>query len=187
MTRAEKQVKAWAVYQSVKDDIKTQSFLYLKIGEKLRQIRDEQLYMYISEGGFDTFQDFLNNPEIGIRPSTAYNYIGIYEEYILRLGMSFEEVMEIPQNRLMRLRPQLKDKEVEEAREIVNDLGSLTNYDFDIVSEEKGFRRLEKPIMYQDKITNKWVIEFDQDTVEKIIETQSKTVIYPATQEEELS
>jgi len=172
------EAKAWAVYESLRNDLKTSSHLFLRIGEKLKEIRDEKLYLHLGDGGFDTFSDFLNNPEIGIRKSTAYVYIGIYEEYRLRLGMSEEDIVEVPINRLMRLRPQIANKEVTEALEIVGDLSVMTNYDFDLESTERGYRIIEKPIIYQSKETDRWVIEFSPEITEKIINVKDKSILF---------
>jgi hypothetical protein len=173
-----KKEKAWVLYENLRNDIKSQSFFYLNIGEKLKIIRDEKLYLHLGEGGADTFNDFIQNAEIGLRPSTAYLYIGVYEEYILRLGMSREEVSQIPLNRLMRLKTVVKELEEEQAVETVRDLGVLTNFDYDIEATERGYREFDKPLVYRDKETREWIIEYDCNNTKKIIEYNSQLIIY---------
>ena len=150
---------AWSLYKETQLLLRKQGELFLLIGKNLKQIRDEKLYRYLGEGGFDTFKDFLNNPEIGIRPATAYLYIRIYEYYIEQLKLSTEEVVQIPINRLMRLLPALKEKENNEAKQIVEEIQNLTSYDFDVVIGEKHLE-VDKPLVYKCKVCGKWKIEY---------------------------
>jgi len=150
---------AWSLYKEVQTLLRRQGELFLLLGKDLKTIRDQKLYRYLGEGGFDTFRDFLNNPEIGIRESTAYLYIRIYEYYIERLKIPTEEVVQIPLNRLMRLLPRLKEREDEEAREIVNEIQNVTTYDFDVIVGEKQLD-VDKPLVYRCKVCGKWKIEY---------------------------
>ncbi len=50
---------------------------FLVLGERLKKIRDEQLY----EHEYDNFDSFVG--EIRISRSTAYKIIGVYEKFIL--------------------------------------------------------------------------------------------------------
>jgi len=150
---------AWSLYKEVQTLLRRQGELFLLLGKDLKTIRDQKLYRYLGEGGFDTFRDFLNNPEIGIRESTAYLYIRIYEYYVERLKIPTEEVVQIPLNRLMRLLPRLKEREDEEAREIVNEVQNVTTYDFDVIVGEKQLD-VDKPLVYRCKVCGKWKIEY---------------------------
>lgn len=144
--------------------IKQQAKLFLMLGKELKDIRDEELYKNLGEGGNDTFIQYLNNPEIGLRQSTAYLYIRIYEYYILKLQMTEEEVIKTPINRLMRLLPHLKKMEDEKAIELIEQSSQLTNYDYD---EELKERKLfsQRPTVYQCKECGKWVIEYREKDI----------------------
>lgn len=173
----EKRETAWSEYQKLQVAIRTQAELYLMIGETLKNIRDMRLYKYLGDGGYDTFQYFLNNHEIGLRPSTAYLYIRLYEYYIQQLQMSHETVVQVPINRLMRLLPTLKQKDDEESKEIVEKMTELTNFDFDEEIKEKQLET-PRPILYKDKETGKYVFEFVPSQILRIINKDTDKVIY---------
>lgn len=168
---------AWELYNQLRNSIVTQAFLFIDIGKKLKDIRDDKLYKYLGEGGYSTFQHFLANPEIGLRPSTSYLYIRLYEYYIEQLQISREQLMEIPINRLMRLLPSLKEMDDDKARETITDLGQLTSYDYDIEVVE---RKIEKarPKLFKNKDNGMWKFEFDPDCVESIVNTKTGETIY---------
>lgn len=144
--------------------VKQQALLFLRLGRVLKDIKDHELYKDMGEGGFDTFQQFLNNPEIGLKPSTAYLYIRIYEYYQLELHMGEEEIIKTPINRLMTLMPHLKKMKDKDAKKLVEDTQDLTNYDF---KEEMAERELvvQKPSVYLHSECNKYRIEYKEDQI----------------------
>jgi len=168
---------AWNETEKLQFAIRKQAELYLVIGEILKRIRDEKLYSYLGEGGYDTFQHFLNNAEIGLRPSTAYLYIRIYEYYIQQLSMTHEQIIQIPINRLMRLLPTLKTKPDNESKEIVQNISQLTNYDFDEEIKEKKMET-PKPLLFKDKETGKYIFQFNPEQVLRIINSETGETIY---------
>lgn len=153
------QKKAWNLYTELQAEIKEQAKLFLLIGRNLKIVRDEHLYRQIGEGGFDTFEQFINNPEIGLRYSTAYLYIRIYEYYVERLKLLQEQVIRVPVNRLMRLLPVLKKKDDDEARGIVEEISEVTNYDYDQLLIEKKLDLPDRPRVYRCKECGKWKVE----------------------------
>lgn len=174
-----KRDSAWIAYDNLQKYIKKQAELYIVIGKTLKDIRDQKLFTYLGEGGYDTFQQFLNNHEIGLRPSTAYLYIRIYEYYIERLQLLPAQIIEIPINRLMRLLPSLKQKEDEESKQIVENISTLTNYDFDVEVKEKSLET-KRPILYKDKETGKYVFEFYPEQMERIVDMNTGETIWEA-------
>lgn len=157
------QQKAWNLYNDLQAAIREQAKLFLVIGKILKTIRDEKFYRQLGEGGFDTFEQFINNPEIGLRYSTAYLYIRIYEYYVEQLQLLEEQIIKIPLNRLMRLLPILKEKEESEAKEIVEQAAAVTNYDFDQVLKERNIEFAKRPRVYICKICGKWRVEIDPE------------------------
>jgi hypothetical protein len=152
---------AFNIYNDLQVAIKQQAKLFLIIGRLLRDIRDKELFKYLGEGGYDTFIHFLNNPEIGLRQSTAYLYIRIYEYYVERLRLSEEEVLEIPINRLMRLLPALKTKNDIEAKETILRIGKMTNYDSDQEIKESKLET-ERPLLYRHKDCGKFIFQYEE-------------------------
>lgn len=169
------QTRAYVLYTEIRELVRVQARLFLDLGQKLKRIRDEKLYRQIGEGGYESFSQFLNNPEIGLRTSTAYLYIRIYEFYIGRLGLSEGRVTEIPLNRLMRLLPALKQKSESEAKEIIERVGGLTNYDYDVEVKERKLES-DRPKLYVDKESGKYVFEFISGEVDRIVETDPSGV-----------
>ena len=168
ITKIKKEQKlAYDMYDLLQKSIREHAKLFLKIGRILKEIRDYELHKHIGDGGFDTFQDFLNNPEIAVKPSTAYLYIRIYEYYVDRLGLLEQEVIEIPVNRLMRALPALKKLDDDKAKEMITDIKYMTNQDYEIEVKEKGLDFI-KPSIYKDKETGLYIIDFEEKDVLKI-------------------
>lgn len=172
------QRKAFDLYGQLQTAIKEQARLFLVVGKILKQIRDEKLYRQIGEGGYDTFHHFLNNPEIGIPQSTAYLYIRVYEYYVFKLKMLEAEIIAIPINRLMKLLPALKKKEDEEAKALISSIGFMTNTDYGKEIEEKKLGS-DRPRLYHSNIEGKWIFEFKEEQVEKIINKTKGEIIFP--------
>lgn len=169
--------KAWEIYTFLQQALRKQAELFIEIGKALKQMRDERLYLQLGKGGFDTFQQFLNNAEIGIRPSTAYLYIRIFEYFMERLKMTQAEVLDIPITRLMRLLPVLKEKTDDEAKKIVEKISGLTTYDFDVVVGEDKLET-DRPTLFKDKETGKYIFEFKPDQMLRIVNKETGVKIY---------
>lgn len=165
------QKNAWDLYQGLQEALRNESKYFLIKGKILKDIRDTKSYRYLGEGGFDTFKDFLNNPEIGLnKPSTEYLYIRVYEFYIETLGLDENDVVKYPLNRLMRLLPQLRKLDPDKAKEQVEELMMMTNVDF---YDEVKKRKLDpnRPKIIRDKDTGLYKIEFTREMVLSIKET----------------
>lgn len=178
ITRKEiKQAMAYTTYLELRQRMESMSLTYLEIGRLLKLIRDEKLYKYLGNGGYDTFLEFINNPEISISQGTVYNYIRTYEFYILKLDMNPDDVMRISTPRLIAMIPVLKDKTIEEAKEEILQMGALTHTDYLQQRTEKGYEQ-EKPNLYLDKLTNKYILEFREFNMLKIYNKDKKEIIY---------
>lgn len=140
--------------------IKEQARLFLVIGNILKQIKEGQLYLHMGQGGYDTWEHFLNNPEVGLRRSTAYLYIRIYEYYIEKLKMKEDEVTAIPINRLMRILPKVKEMSDEQAKEFTQSIGYMTSHDFDAELKDRGMD-YSRPLLRTDKNCGRYIFEFD--------------------------
>ncbi len=162
------QRRAYELYKSIQDLVQSQAALFLELGKALKTVRDEKLYRQIGEGGYETFGQFLNNPEIGLPQSTAYLYIRVYEYYVQRLGLPEKEVIEVPINRLMRLLPSLKQREDQESREIVSNIGKMTNYDYGKEVQEKQLEIL-RPQLYREKESGMFILEFDEGQLQRVV------------------
>ena len=140
-----KQENAFKLYQRCIHLKKKQGELALEFGYVLKKIRDEKLFKYIGDGGFDNFYQFLSSPEISLNPNTALMYIRVYEFYIEKLKLPKEELIEIPVNRLNQLKSGLEDKTKEEVLEWIEKAKVLGRRDFEKEMEEAKFKK-EKDI-----------------------------------------
>jgi len=150
---------AWNLFESLQLAIQKHLELFLVIGQFLNEINDQKLYKDLGEGGYDTFEQFVQNPEVGLRHSTARLYMRIYSYYIEQLKLPQADVTKIPLNRLMRLLPSLKKMEDDEARKVIVDVTPLTSSDFDAHVAEKKFEQ-ERPMLKRCKDCGGWVFEF---------------------------
>lgn len=173
-----KQEKAYSNYSQLINTGGQEIALYLFRGKLLKEIRDEKLYNYLGEGGYDTFQMFLQDPELKWKPSTSYAYIRIYEYYVLRLNLSDTELRRIAWNRLQMVLPKLKAKEDGEAKEIITSIGEMTHSDYKKEIEEKKLT-IDKPSLYRDDETSKWIFEFREHQMSRIYNLDKKVVIFP--------
>jgi hypothetical protein len=89
-----------------------------------------------------------------------------------------EEIVSIPINRLMKLLPALKKKEDNEAKELIQSIGFMTNVDYGKEVEEKKLE-IERPHLYHSILEGKWVFEFKPEQIEKIVNRETNEVIYP--------
>jgi len=74
----------------------------LLLGFYLKTIRDKKLYRYLD---CSSFSEFLGQPEISIRRSTAYSFIRIYELYSQRLNINPETIKQIGHGKLQIIEP----------------------------------------------------------------------------------
>jgi hypothetical protein len=150
--------KAFDAFHRVVELQKAGIMWFLDMGKTLYEIREDKLYNYMGNGGFDTYRQFLHNPEIGFSEQSAYLYTSVYEFYCLKLGYGADEIKDLPLNRLKKLIPLLKDKTIAEAKAKVEESRGLTLGDFEAETsqEEQG----DKPQVWLDPETRKWIIEF---------------------------
>jgi hypothetical protein len=152
--------------------------LYLELGKTLYKIREEKLYLYMGNGGFDTYRDFLDNPEISFSEPAAYEYTSVYEFYCLKHGYQLEDLQDFPLNRLKRLIPLLKnEQEPEKVKQQIESVRGQTSRDFEASISPIA---PDKPQVYIDKESLKWVIKFKPETTLEIINiTNGENILQP--------
>lgn len=167
--------EAYKIYQELIQSLQAQVGLFLVTGKLLKTIRDKKLYKQLGQDeGFRSFNDFLLNAEIGLRRTTAYMYIKIYELYVERLGLEASELQKIPVTRLYRLVPYV-EKEIKEGKEkemrlLVQDIEHMPNFSFDEEVKARGMET-KKPMVRRDAKTGKYFIEFLPDSILYIKDT----------------
>jgi len=160
-----KPVLAFDLYQKTIFLLKEQRKLFLDLGFVLAQIKNNQLYKQMGDGGFDTWRSFLANPEINISPSTADVYIKVYEFYIEKLKLPRKEVLEIPLVRLNMMKSKLESLDDEGKADLLSKAKTLSYNDFKIEAVYNGVEVI-RPI----KITKclncqKLIVKYDPNQI----------------------
>ena len=168
---------AFRIYNKVQEALREQNKMFLIIGQALKLIRENELYKYMGNGGFETFGDFINNPEIGLKQSTAYLYIRVFEYYVERLEFTEKQLITYPLNRLMKLLPHLKKKSDEEAKELLTNIGNMTDFDYNIEVKEKKLNS-KKPALYLDKETGLYILDFEENQMLRIYNKTENKVLW---------
>ncbi len=88
---------------NLKRNIETQ---FLQMGALLKRIRDERLYETLS---YETFEEYIAQPELALNRSTVYKIIGVYEDFGMCNQLDID-IAEIGYAKLDRIR-QFKDQE----------------------------------------------------------------------------
>lgn len=140
---------------------------FVEIGRLLKIVRDQKLYEYAGEGGYDTFTEFIADSDISIAPSTAYAFIFLYEKYILGLGFSEEKIAGIPWYKLHLLATKVKPKTKEEAEEWIGKAQTLSISDFkaelaEAESNLTGEKKLVYPTIQKCSVCGNWKVLTDQ-------------------------
>ena len=55
---------------------------FLLLAEKLKTVRDMQLYKTLN---YDTFEEYIAQPELSFNRSSVFEFISIYEKFVLEL------------------------------------------------------------------------------------------------------
>lgn len=163
-TQTNKEQLAYTEYKNCETLMKRQATLFVELGENLKNIRDNKLYKYIGDGGFETWGRFLSQPEINLGFSTAYCYIRIVEVYIHLLQLDKQEVESRPFTKLQKLLPVLSKMTPEEAKTFYFVVIELGAKDFaDEIKKLKGETKKQKPRAKECKTCGKWDLTIEHN------------------------
>jgi len=98
---------AFEIHQSILTLKRQMGMAFVELGRLLKQIRDEGYYQVL---GYDSFQSYVINSELGFSRRTAYNYIEIYEWYVDKLAYEVQYLAEIGQDKLLRALPIIREE-----------------------------------------------------------------------------
>jgi hypothetical protein len=89
----------------------------LIMGKLLYDIQEQQIYQQL---GYGTFEEYLADPELSFKRSTAYNLKKTYKQWVLDYGYSIDELGEIGFERLLEVgkvaTPETKDSWLNKAQ-----------------------------------------------------------------------
>ena len=116
----------------------------LRLGKYFKELRDKKLYKYIFGQDDSTWTEFLATPEIRFERSSVYNFIGLYELWILKLGYLEKEITDIGYKRLMLVTP-ITRKNPEQAQEWLSAADTMSQSDLiNTVREAEGKEPMKK-------------------------------------------
>lgn len=166
------------------EDLKRIQYAYKTIwferARILKQIKDTRSYKYINGLGYLSWEEFCSDPIVGMSRVTANLHISLYEYYVEQLKLSEEQLSDIPIGRLTKIlnSPDLTD----EQRELsLVDAKLLSDRDFYKSMDERLGGKPDRPTLYLNGATQKWVFKFTPDTMEKIVDESEDKIIWQNT------
>lgn len=103
---------------------------FVTMGRLLASLKNDDAYQE-AQGGYETWQSYLAQPEIGLSVSEANRLIQIYDTFVRRFGFEEEHIATVPIKNLHYLLPIAKDMEDrEEVGGLLDDAASLSQRDF---------------------------------------------------------
>lgn len=93
---------AWENKEELVFHRKEVQYNFLHLARLLKLNRDKSYYKLL---GYDSFEEFLADPELAFRKSTAYMLIGHFELYVEKLHRQNEELADVGSRRLTIIRP----------------------------------------------------------------------------------
>lgn len=137
---------------------KSMSAMMFGVAEILKKIRDNEYYKDL---GYDTFTEYVQTPEIGFNPRTAYYYVEIYEMFILEKGYTPETLMDYSYDKLRKLLPIVRKES--DTEEVMDKALALKWTDFEKNYKEEKENNghedyLSAPEFYRCSDCGKWII-----------------------------
>lgn len=145
---------------------------FLEIGKVLKQIRDDGLFQDL---GYSTTTEWLKSPEISLSERWAWAAISIYETFVEKLKMDFEEVAKIDYSKLYEISSLVRNNP-EDAEKWIDAAKSMRKIDLRREIQEHKISEQEKlvvptpennSIMLGDAITN--LLSMKSNTVDAVI------------------
>jgi hypothetical protein len=101
--------KAFAVEAKIKKGTGAIKQVWVALAGHLHEFYTEQMWKAL---GHDKFESWLGSPEIGLQRSQTYQLIEVYEELVVKRGVSQEDLAELEMSKLAVVLPLLRKGEV---------------------------------------------------------------------------
>lgn len=115
---------AWKRHQRILKFRDEAMHSFLALGEELYWFEEEKHYKQL---GYNTFEEYVNSPEVNIGRSSAFMLKGIYQTYILELKVQPVGLLECGIAKLENARSYVS---VETKEEVLAQASTLSKYDF---------------------------------------------------------
>lgn len=97
--------KAFEIHQEIIALKNTAAGAFVLIGQRLNEIKEKNLYHFLGEGGYDTFESYLASPELQFDRRKAYYLIQIYKTFCEEFGINPDELSKIYWTTLRQILP----------------------------------------------------------------------------------
>lgn len=118
---------------------------FLLLAEKLKTVRDMQLYKTLN---YDTFEEYIAQPELSFNRSSVFEFISIYEKFVLELKVQPAGLILTDWSKLQVIKPFVNEENV---NELLTKAKELSRSDLRKEIQEEKFKSLPKPEVPQDK------------------------------------
>lgn len=136
---------AFEIHQEALALKRSMGIAFVELGRILKTIRDKGHFQVL---GYDSFQSYVVNSELGFKRRTAYYYIEIYEWYVEKLSYDSQFLAEVGQDKLIKalsiIKQDYSDCPLIEMRQRTEDL----------INEVKELRPVDFEKKYKDDKAN---------------------------------
>jgi len=116
------------VYQGIINIIQDLNRNFLELGQSLYVVAEYELW----EGRADTFEEFLEMPEIGLHKSQAFALMRIYKTFVLEFGIPEKQLALVGSTKCTALLEGKKEIDSDNVEELLNDAQHMTVNDVKI-------------------------------------------------------
>ncbi len=128
--------RAHRLFNEIKSMVAGRTMDVFELGRVLYEIKESELYTLLD---CKSFLEFISQPEISIGKSTAYYYADLYRVFIVELGLSFQEIGDIPHTKLY---PLIDCIDCENAEYLLGMARDLAISDLNQALKEQGFKEI---------------------------------------------
>lgn len=120
-----------ALHQRLLESIAFTKTGFVVIGKLLYELNKDDNFLDAVGEGIDTWDDYISQPEISLSRGEANRLMQIYEEFVLKIGLTETELSEIPVKNLHYILPMVKKGLPKEQLDVlIDDARHLAQKDF---------------------------------------------------------
>jgi len=160
---------AYELHKTLVEIISYSRRSFVEIGKLLYELKERAKFLSAIGSGIDTWDDYISQPEIHLSRGEADRLMQIYDYFVLRNGISEDELSEAPIKSLHYLLPMAKKENNLDMSEMVKSASTLS---------QKDFREVIGDIHYGDVRTYEYLV------MKRCAETGSLTKVHDITSEQ---
>ena len=106
--------KAFTIHQEIIQLKNIAGGAFIVIGQRLKEIKEKELFHFLGDGGYETFESYLGSPELQFDRRKAYYLIQIYSTFCEGLNVKQEDISGIYWTTLRQILPIINKENHEE-------------------------------------------------------------------------